>query len=49
MFYPRHEMQHFVNVMQGYVVNQVIHVSWEGVPERSQGKREYHHPTHQGE
>ncbi|XP_030829097.1 gamma-tubulin complex component 6 [Strongylocentrotus purpuratus] len=25
----RHEMQHFVNVMQGYVVNQVIHVSWE--------------------
>ncbi|XP_022099325.1 gamma-tubulin complex component 6-like isoform X2 [Acanthaster planci] len=25
----RHEMQHFVNVMQGYVANQVIHVSWE--------------------
>ena len=25
----RHEMQHFVSVMQGYVVNQVIHVSWE--------------------
>ncbi|XP_071784564.1 gamma-tubulin complex component 6-like [Asterias amurensis] len=25
----RHEMQHFVNVMQGYVVNQIIHVTWE--------------------
>ncbi|KAJ8047650.1 Gamma-tubulin complex component 6 [Holothuria leucospilota] len=25
----RHEMQHFVSVMQSYVVNQVIHVSWE--------------------
>ncbi|XP_072026264.1 gamma-tubulin complex component 6-like [Amphiura filiformis] len=24
----RHEMQHFVSVMQGYVVNQVIYVTW---------------------
>ncbi|XP_033116813.1 gamma-tubulin complex component 6-like [Anneissia japonica] len=25
----RHEMQHFVNVMQGYIANQVVNVSWE--------------------
>ncbi|XP_035678118.1 gamma-tubulin complex component 6-like [Branchiostoma floridae] len=25
----RHEMQHFVGVMQGYVSNQIIHVSWQ--------------------
>ncbi|XP_077870615.1 LOW QUALITY PROTEIN: gamma-tubulin complex component 6-like [Saccoglossus kowalevskii] len=24
----RHEMQHFVHVMQGYMSNQVVHVSW---------------------
>ncbi|XP_070558136.1 gamma-tubulin complex component 6-like [Ptychodera flava] len=25
----RHEMQHFVHVLQGYMANQVVHVSWE--------------------
>ncbi|XP_071960845.1 gamma-tubulin complex component 6-like [Antedon mediterranea] len=25
----RHEMQHFVNVIQGYIANQVVNVSWE--------------------
>ncbi|XP_065912106.1 gamma-tubulin complex component 6-like isoform X2 [Dysidea avara] len=24
----RHEMQQFINVMEGYIVNQVLHVSW---------------------
>jgi len=24
----RQEMQHFVKVMQGYIANQVIHVTW---------------------
>ncbi|CAH1784421.1 unnamed protein product [Owenia fusiformis] len=25
----RHEMQHFVKVMQGYIANQIIHVTWQ--------------------
>lgn len=25
----RHEMQHFVNNLERYTVNQIIHVSWE--------------------
>ena len=25
----RHEMQHFVKVMQGYIANQVTHVTWQ--------------------
>lgn len=25
----RHEMQHFVTVLQGYMAHQVLHVTWE--------------------
>lgn len=25
----RHEMQQFISVMEGYIVNQVLHVSWQ--------------------
>ena len=28
-FIFRHEMQHFVNNLERYVVNQIIHVSWQ--------------------
>lgn len=24
----KHEMQHFVKVIQGYIANQILHVSW---------------------
>lgn len=24
----KHEMQHFVKVIQGYVANQILHVTW---------------------
>ena len=30
----RHEMQHFVNVMSGYVVNQILNVSWKEFQEK---------------
>ena len=26
--YFRHEMEHFVHFMQGYLSNQIIHVTW---------------------
>ena len=25
----RHELQHFVDVMQGYLSNQLLHLSWQ--------------------
>ena len=29
LFLFRHEMQHFVNNLERYIVNQIIHVSWQ--------------------
>ncbi|XP_077976999.1 gamma-tubulin complex component 6-like [Glandiceps talaboti] len=34
----RHEMQHFVHVIHGYMANQVVHVSWEEFQQELKGK-----------